>query len=110
MSHEELPVPLDPLTAEQEAKIAQLTESDLNEIDDCILSNATTQWRKAAMVVALAMNALSDLFSDLPDSFYARRIQKLVAQGRLDSQGNLEFMRFSEVRLPEMSSNPDARS
>jgi hypothetical protein len=33
------------------------------------------------MVVALAMNALSDLFSDLPDSFYARRIQKLVAQG-----------------------------
>ena len=108
MSHEEVPVPLDPLTAEQEARIAQLTETDLNEIDDCILSNATTQWRKVAMVVALAMNDLSDLVSDRPDSFYARRIRNLVAQGRLDSQGNLEFMRFTEVRLPEMSSSSDA--
>ena len=106
MSHEEVPVPLAPLAAEQEARIAQLTETDLNEIDNCILSNATAQWRKVALVVALAMNALNDVFSGLPDSFYAMRIQKLVAQGRLDSQGNLEFMRFSEVRLPEMSSNP----
>jgi hypothetical protein len=98
MFREEVPVPIDPLTAEQEARIAQLTDTDLNEIDNCILSNATTQWRKVAMVVALTMNALSDLFSDLPDSFYAIRIQKLVAQGRLTSQGNVEFMRFSEVR------------
>ena len=105
MSHEEVPVPLDPLTAEQEGRIAQLTETDLNEIDDCILSNATTQWRKVAMVVALTMHALSDLSRDLPDSFYARRIQELVAQGRLDSQGNLGLIRFSEVRLAEMSSS-----
>jgi hypothetical protein len=108
MSNEEVPAPLDPLTAEEEARIAQLTETDLNEIDDCILSNATTQWRKVAIVVAFAVNALSDLFSGLPDSFYARRIQKLVAQGRLDSQGNLEFMRFSEVRLPSPSSSSTA--
>ena len=101
MSHEEVPVPLDPLTAEQEARIAQLTDTDLNEIDNCILSNATTEGRKVAMVVALTMNTLSDLFSELPDSFYAMRVQKLVGQGRLESQGNVEFMRFSEVRLPE---------
>jgi Protein of unknown function len=108
MFDKEVPVPLDRLTAEQEARIAQLTDADLGDIDNCILSNATTQWRKVAMVVALTMNALSDLFSDLPDSFYAMRIKELFAQGRLESQGDVEFMRFSEVRLPEISSSSPA--
>lgn len=103
MLHEEVPVPLDPLTAEEEARIAQLSEADLNSIDGLLLSNATVQWCKVAMVVAKTMHA-HDLVSDIPVTFYGLRIKELVALGRLESQGNLEFLRFSEVRLPASSS------
>jgi hypothetical protein len=100
MLHEEVPVPLDPLTPEQEPRIAELTESELNAIDESLLSNASTQWRKVAMVVALTMHDL-DFAPGIPDIFLAKRIQKLVAQGRLEAEGNLEFMRFSELRLSQ---------
>lgn len=36
----------------------------------------------------------------LPDLFYAERIKALVARGELIAEGNLEYMRYSEVRLP----------
>jgi len=107
MLHEEFPVPLDPLTPEEEARIALLTESELNAIDEALLSNALPQWRKVAMVVVLTMRGF-DFAPAIPDAFYARRIQQLVAQGRLESQGNVEFMRFSEVRLPQSSPGPHA--
>jgi Protein of unknown function len=107
MLHEEVPVPLDPLTAEEEARIAQLSEADKNSIDGLLLSNTTIQWRKVAMVVAMTMHA-NDLVSDIPVTFYALRIKDLVARGRLESQGNVEFIRFSEVRLPASFSGTDA--
>jgi hypothetical protein len=59
------------------------------------------------MVVAMTMQA-ADLPSGIPYTFYALRTKTLVAQGRLESQGNLEFIRFSEVRLPEVSSGSHA--
>jgi uncharacterized protein DUF3658 len=102
MLHEEVPVPLDPLKPEEEARIALFTESELNAIDEALLSNALPQWRKVAMVVALTTRGF-DFVPSLPDVFYAGRIKQLVAGGRLESQGNLEFMRFSEVRLPQAS-------
>ena len=37
----------------------------------------------------------------IPDLFYAERLRKLVQDGRLESQGNLAYMRLSEVRLPQ---------
>ena len=107
MLHEEVPVPLDPLTPEQEARIARVSEADLNSIDDQLLANVTTGWRKVAMVVAMTVHA-TDLPSDIPVTFYALRVKQLVTQGRLESQGNLDFMRFSEVRLPEGSSGAHA--
>jgi Protein of unknown function len=103
MLHEEVPVPLDPLTPEEEARVGQLTESELNAIDEALLSNALPQWRKVAMVVGLTMHGF-EFPPGIPDVFFARRIQQLVGQGRLESQGNLEFMRFSEVRLPQSAS------
>jgi len=62
-----------PLTAEETASIAQLTEANLREIDDALLSNATTLWRKVAMIIALTMNQL---------------------QGMRRQQNCLEFVRF----------------
>lgn len=38
--------------------------------------------------------------SGLPDVFYAQRIKALVQRGALVSEGNLNYMSYSEVRLP----------
>jgi len=43
----------------------------------------------------------------IPDIYYANRVRALVEAGRLESQGNLDYMRFSEVRLSaQHSSSP----
>jgi hypothetical protein len=43
---------------------------------------------------------LSARIPNVPDVYYAQRVCHLVEVGKLESQGNLAFMRFSEVRLP----------
>ena len=88
------------LKSAQEAKVAQLTDDEIQAIDDALLSYARPQWQKFAMVVARAMDDLNDQIPGIPDLFYAHRIRKLVKDGHLESQGNLLYMRFSEVRLP----------
>ena len=39
-------------------------------------------------------------FPDVPDIYYAQRVRHLVEVGKLESQGDLHYMRYSEVRLP----------
>ena len=36
----------------------------------------------------------------LPDLYYARRIKALIARGALVAEGNPDFMRHCEVRVP----------
>lgn len=98
--NEETPTPDPPLTPEQQAKLAQLTEAEIQAIDEALLSNAHYRWRKVAMVVGLTMSNLPNRVPGIPDLFYAQRVRKLVQDSRLESQGNLAYMRFSEVRLP----------
>lgn len=97
---EELPTPDPPLTLEEEAKVAQLTEGEIVAIDQILMTNAKSRWRKVAMVVGITMSDLKNRIPGIPDLYYAQRIRKLVEAGRLESQGNLAYMRFSEVRLP----------
>lgn len=96
--NEEQPDP--PLTGEAQGRIDILTSDELQRIDEAILANASTQWRKVARVAGSAMSTNLGIVPDIPDVFYADRVRKLVAAGKLESQGNLAFMRFSEVRLP----------
>jgi len=92
------------LTADESARVAQLTESDIRRIDEALVAAASANWRKVARVVASAMNE-STHGPGIPDIYYASRVRALVEAGRLESQGNLEYMRFSEVRLPAQSSS-----
>ncbi len=39
----------------------------------------------------------------LPDVCYATRVVALVNQRKLESAGNLNYMRYSEIRLPQDS-------
>ena len=37
---------------------------------------------------------------EVPVGFLVRRVKVLVESGKLESSGNLDYMRFSEIRLP----------
>ena len=97
----ETPVPDPELTPEQSALVAKLSDEQIQEIDNMLFSHARRDWRKVAMLVALALTHRKANLDGIPDLFYAQRIRILVAQGRLESQGNLQYMRFSEVRIPK---------
>ncbi|MNQ85492.1 hypothetical protein D3C85_1006580 [compost metagenome] len=86
------------LSPAEREQVARLPESDLALIDAALLSQVTGQWRKVARVVGMAMLSMPDHTENVPDAFFARRVALLVESGRLESQGDLRRMRFSEVR------------
>ena len=100
---DEVPEPNPPLSPEEESAVEALTQSDIEFIDTAVLSSARPHWQKAAMVVTRAVEKLEARYPQLSYVFYAMRIQALADQGRLESQGDLDHMRFSEVRLPDES-------
>ena len=89
-----------PLSEEEQGVVAGLFPADIEVIDSAILSSCLSRWSKVARVVLLTERALSDRYPGLSYIYYAQRLIHLVKQGSLKSQGNLEYMRFSEVRLP----------
>ena len=94
--------PLDPpLTPDELANVARLTPSDIEKIDKHLLSNTISQWRKTARVVAEAMSHLKQEFPAVPDIFNGQRVMALAEKGLVESQGNLQRMRYSEIRLPQ---------
>ena len=98
MEQEEKPDP--PLDVEQSLRVSKLTQEDLWDIDREILAQSARSWRKVARIVGQAIDKLSARIPDVPDVYYAQRVRHLVEIGKLESQGDLHFMRFSEVRLP----------
>ena len=94
---QEIPQPLPPLTAEERALVSQLSPQQLQSIDEALLAGVTERWRKVAMVVGLAIGRPSHV-RGVPDTFYGQRMCVLVKEGRVEAQGNVEYMRFSEVR------------
>lgn len=78
--------------------LEKLTIDDTKLIDASIMNNISNKWQKVAMVIALAMKDMGETFKYIPDSFYAERIIELSASGLIQSQGNLNQMRLSEIR------------
>lgn len=95
------PQPDGNLSEEEQARVDQLSEEELSFIDRTIIESTSNQWRKVARVVGTTMSATPDAFKLAPDIYYAKRVAKLVSEGKLESQGNLDYMGFSEVRLPQ---------
>lgn len=90
-----------PLNVEQSMRVSRLKQQDLWEMDRVLLAHAAPTFRKVARIVGMAIGELSPRIPDVPDIYYAMRVRHLVEVGKLESQGNLKFMRFSEVRLPQ---------
>jgi hypothetical protein len=99
----ETPEPNPPLTPDEESAAIRLTAEDLRVIDDTLLSCVGDRWQKLAMVVVRAKERLESRYPVFSHTFYAMRVEYLSDLGRLESQGNLDYMRFSEVRLPHGS-------
>jgi hypothetical protein len=90
-----------PLTPEQEAQARLLTPAQLQRIDECLLSHVSHQFRKVAYVIGQTMKEINNEFPGIPDVFYGLRIKHLADSGAIESAGNLDRMRFSEIRLPD---------
>lgn len=92
--------PNDPLTPEEEAQIRLLTADEIRCIDERLLSQISHRWYKVARVVGRTMMDLQNEFPHIPDAFYSLRIKYLAEAGLIESAGDLNRMRYSEVRLP----------
>lgn len=89
------------LTPEQVKLVEELTDTEVQTIDDALLANTCDKWRKVARVVGTTMMELPCRIEGVPDLYYSQRIKRIVEDGLLESQGNLSYMRYSEVRRPD---------
>ncbi len=87
------------MTPQEQAVADSLSPDVVAKIDAGLLSLARTTQRKVAMLVGLAMMDPSLRVPGLPDVLYAQRIKALVNKGLLVAEGNLDRMRYCEVRL-----------
>jgi Protein of unknown function len=87
------------LGQEEQELLSALLAADLDLIDRTLLEECASSWRKVARVVMSTMNRLKGNFPNLPPALYSQRVALLVHSGSLESQGNLSYMRFSEVKL-----------
>jgi hypothetical protein len=97
---DEIPEANEPLTADELSAIAKLSDADLQIIDAAILANSSARWLKVARVATFTADVLRHSYPAFSPTVYAERLAWLVEQGRLESQGKLDYMRFSEVRIP----------
>ena len=97
---EEVPIANPPLSAKEQAAVAKLTDADLQIIDAAISANCSAGWFKVARVVVDTEKALGSRYPALSYIFYTERLRRLVDERKLESQGDLRYMRFSEVRIP----------
>lgn len=88
------------LDADEQEAVDRLTAAQIQRIDDALLSDCVRSARKVARTVGNAWMQLRDELQDVPVGFYAQRVKMIVDAGKLESRGNLDHMRFSEVRLP----------
>lgn len=93
----EPPEPDGLMSPEQRSRVDQLADDEIKAIDHVLLANASHRFRKVAYVVGMTMRT-SVHKQGIPDVFYVERIRHLVTEGKLESEGDLNYMRFSEVR------------
>jgi len=78
--------------------VDQLSERDIKEMDQALLSNASSEWCQVARIVTTTMIEL-DNGRGLPNVYFAERIEHLVREGVLESKEDLTRTRVSEVRF-----------
>jgi hypothetical protein len=90
------------LTPEQRRRVHQPSETQVKEIDQALLSNASDDWCQVTRLVLTTMIEL-DNGRGLPNSYFAQRIAHLVRDGMLESKGDPTDLQSGEVRLKNKS-------
>jgi hypothetical protein len=103
--NEEIPMENPPLSAEEQSVAVQLNETDRKMIEATIMANCSERWRKVAWVVVRTVDALKTRYPGLTYVFYTECLCRLVDEERLDLDGDLLYIRHSEVRLPTQASS-----
>jgi Protein of unknown function len=85
------------LDDEEIAIVAKLSIDEISLIDGALLTECSSTWRKVARVVGYALK--SPKLEDVPLGFLVQRVIALVESGDLASQGDVRYIRSSEVRL-----------
>jgi hypothetical protein len=85
------------LDAEELAVVDKLTIAEVSVIDSALLAECASTWRKVARVVGYALR--SPELEDVPLGYVVQRVTALVEAGDLASQGDVRYIRSSEVRL-----------
>jgi hypothetical protein len=97
---DEIPREIPPLSPAEQTIAERLTAADLEIIDATIMANCSARWLKVARIVSYTEETLRARYPGLSYIFYTERLSWLVEQGRLESKGDVFYVRFSEVRLP----------
>jgi hypothetical protein len=72
---------------------------ETTKLDEMILATAKPHWQKVAMIIAKLLGKPEFSLFENPDEFIAERIYYLVQVEKLESRGNINNWRRSEVRL-----------
>jgi hypothetical protein len=71
-----------------------------DEIDEILLANITSKWRKMAFVIGATMGQIdASKRAGRNDLYFAERIAFLLGENLIESQGDLSQMRECEIRL-----------
>ena len=93
--------PIDSVITEQDINyLKSLSVEALSAIDSVICSHTTGHWKKIAMVISKSYRELEGKDPKLTYEQLLSRLHHLINSGKLSSQGNINVMRFSEVKRP----------
>lgn len=93
------------LDADDLVVVSKLTPDDVALIDSALLAECAATWRKVARVVGHALMALRPKLEEVPCGYLVLSVIALAEAGSLASQGDLHYMRSSEVRLQASSAS-----
>lgn len=99
------PIPDAQLDALEHEAVSRLKASDIEVVDSTLVANSTETWQRATRVIGHTLVDLNNQFPGVSLGFYAQRIAALVQRGELEAQGNIEFMRLCELRLPSCAAS-----
>jgi hypothetical protein len=99
------PIPDTDLNGEELGATSALTASDVSIIDDAIVLNTTSSWQSVVRVIGYTIVDLRSQIPNVPLGFYAKRVKHLTSAGLIQSDGDLDFVRLSKIRLPNSSEN-----
>jgi hypothetical protein len=91
-------------TEDEIAQIRGAKTADVEEIDQLIVANCASRWKKVAMLVGQLLDVFDSKYAHLPYCMIQVRIDALEDRGVLEVAGDPWAIRSSEVRLAHPSS------